>query len=376
MLIRFATKPFFRAVVLFLTVVLVTSAQTSVVPAIAATVNSAAYSSPIAPGSLVSIFGSNLASTTQSANTTRLPTNLGGVTVTFDGVVAPLLFVSPAQINAQVPTSIANGTGRIVVSQVVVTTAAGSSAPASVQVYSVAPAFFTQDGSGCGAAAALNVTADGGTSLNTPQHSVAPGDYITLFGTGLGVPMAPPADGAPATSPDAFVEPGVLHFDWAADSTTPSYSGLAPNLAGASQVNIQIPATMREGCAVPLSMNAGALLWASPTVTISVAKNRGQCSDPPVESYGEVILERTIAVGTTSDGAWRNIGCEYSDRAHVEGWRSGIDRASHAVRQLRFGPESSQCLVRVRRQGIAVAGGHVFRHAPKGVFLRSAHAVS
>jgi uncharacterized protein (TIGR03437 family) len=58
---------------------------------------------PVAIGSVVSIFGSGLAASLLSGDTIPLSNNLNGVQVTFNGVNAPLYFVSPGQINAQVP---------------------------------------------------------------------------------------------------------------------------------------------------------------------------------------------------------------------------------------------------------------------------------
>src|ERR1019366_10605210 len=60
----------------------------------------------VVPQMLVSIFGSNLAVQAASVNAFPLPTQLAGTSATFDGVAAPLLYVSPNQINAQVPTAV------------------------------------------------------------------------------------------------------------------------------------------------------------------------------------------------------------------------------------------------------------------------------
>jgi hypothetical protein len=78
------------------------------------------------------------------------------------------------------------------------------------------------------------------------------------------------------------------------------YFGLAPGLVGVDQANVQIPADMREGCAVPLAI-AGAFS-VSPTVTVSIRSARGQCIDPSTQSYGTITLLRTIATGTSEDG--------------------------------------------------------------------------
>src|SRR5262249_13239380 len=63
----------------------------------------AAVTNPVAPGSLVSIFGSQLASGLAQADSIPLSTSLNGVSVTFNGVQSPLLFVSGGQVNAQLP---------------------------------------------------------------------------------------------------------------------------------------------------------------------------------------------------------------------------------------------------------------------------------
>src|SRR5438067_444480 len=73
----------------------------------------------IAPGSLVSIFGSNLAAAMTLSDSTPLSTSVGGVAVTINGVAAPIQFASPNQINVQVPWSVqisdSGGAGQVIV---------------------------------------------------------------------------------------------------------------------------------------------------------------------------------------------------------------------------------------------------------------------
>jgi uncharacterized protein (TIGR03437 family) len=105
---------------------------------------------------LVSIYGSNLAVQTATANALSLTTQLGGTAVAFNGIAAPLLYVSSEQINAQVPSGVRGSAS----ANVVVTTAVGKSSAFSMPVNSgSAPGIFTQDSSGCGQAAALNIHA-------------------------------------------------------------------------------------------------------------------------------------------------------------------------------------------------------------------------
>jgi len=98
-------------------------------PVVSAVLNGASYSGNIAPGTWVSIFGTQLSAGTATANSTPLKTALGGVSVTFNGVAAPLSYVSPNQINAIVPFKITvalTSPPPIVRVPVVVTTAAGA----------------------------------------------------------------------------------------------------------------------------------------------------------------------------------------------------------------------------------------------------------
>jgi hypothetical protein len=79
-------------------------------PSPMAIVNAASFAAgPVAPGSLISIFGSNLAEATQLAPDASVLYSLGGVTLLINGMTAPLLFVSPGQINAQVPFGVEAG---------------------------------------------------------------------------------------------------------------------------------------------------------------------------------------------------------------------------------------------------------------------------
>jgi uncharacterized protein (TIGR03437 family) len=65
--------------------------------------NGASFASAFAPGMILSIFGSDLAPSTQSASSPPLPLSLAGVSVTVNGATAPLYFASPGQLNVQIP---------------------------------------------------------------------------------------------------------------------------------------------------------------------------------------------------------------------------------------------------------------------------------
>src|SRR5438045_43072 len=93
-------------------------------PVVSAVLNAASYSALVSPGCLVTIFGSNLADAPATASGVPLPNTLGGVTVSVAGLAAPLLYVSPSQINALIPFETAIPANTVV--PVVVTAPGGS----------------------------------------------------------------------------------------------------------------------------------------------------------------------------------------------------------------------------------------------------------
>jgi hypothetical protein len=79
-----------------------------------------------------------------------------------------------------------------------------------------------------------------------------------------------------------------------------AYAGLAPTLAGVDQINFQVPAATRNGCAVPVLASAG---LGGPAVTIAVESGGGKCTDPPIQSYGQISLNKSTnsgPLGTTT----------------------------------------------------------------------------
>lgn len=139
---------------------------TSTAPALAS-VSAASYSlGPVAPESIVSGFGAGLTTVTAAAATLPLPETLGGVVVTVRDVLgiernAPLLYVSPTQINYQVPPGTALGEGTVTIRQNGSVVASGL-----LQVASVGPSLFAADASGRGAAAAQAVRVKADNSQN------------------------------------------------------------------------------------------------------------------------------------------------------------------------------------------------------------------
>jgi uncharacterized protein (TIGR03437 family) len=164
-----------RAYCIVLFAPLAAFSQTLAVPVVAGAVNASSYSDPVEPGSLISIFGSNLAVVTQSAGGSPLPMMIGGTSITVNGLIAPLSFVSPNQINAQMPSLIDSNPTTFSTVNLVVNAPGGSSPASPLTVFGFGPGIFTSDSGGCGQAAAFNVAPDGTVSLNSISNSAAPG---------------------------------------------------------------------------------------------------------------------------------------------------------------------------------------------------------
>ena len=135
----------------------------------------------VAQGSIISIFGSNLASATGNADSVPLPIQIIATRVTIGGRAAPLFFVSAGQINAQLPWNTPTGTV-----QLTVKTPQGISTPVNVSVVETAPGLFSQVANGRGPGAVLNFVSQENTPTNTAASTITPNGIVLIFATGLG----------------------------------------------------------------------------------------------------------------------------------------------------------------------------------------------
>ncbi|HMC63023.1 MAG TPA: hypothetical protein VKJ01_27770, partial [Candidatus Solibacter sp.] len=149
-------------------------------PAIGGVSNGASFKAAFAPGMILSVFGSQLAPSTSSAASVPLPITMAGVAVTVNGEAAPLYFISPGQLNIQIPYETASGaTATVTVNN------NGQVASQSFPMALTAPGIFTANGA------------------PVPSTSGSSGQIITLFITGTGAVTPPVSTGAapPATTP-------------------------------------------------------------------------------------------------------------------------------------------------------------------------------
>ena len=170
--------------------------------------NAASFSGAVAPGSFASIFGSGLASTTRSWSQSdfvngKLPVQLDGVSVTVDGSPAYISFISPGQINIEVPPDSAMGNVPVVVSNAA-SNGGAASAAGSVTMQAVAPALFTTGGKyvvATHANGALIGPPDLVPGATTPARL---GETIVIYGTGFG-PTNPDQTGLVLQAPASAV---------------------------------------------------------------------------------------------------------------------------------------------------------------------------
>jgi uncharacterized protein (TIGR03437 family) len=177
------------------------------------------HAGPVAPGSLATVWGSNLAGQ--------------NVSVTFNGTSAKILYSGAQQINLEIPASLSGQS-----SAQMVVTADSAKATYTVPLTAVAPAIFTPG--------VLNQD----YSINSAANPAALGSVLQIFLTGM------PGSGAVATV--TIQNRGNL---------VPAYAGAAPGLLGLEQVNVAVPADLQGGTA-------------NLTICVMGAGNQPSCSQP------------------------------------------------------------------------------------------------
>ncbi len=251
-------------------------------------VNAANYTATVTPGSLFAIGGSNLANTTASASTLPLPTTLGGTQVLINGVAAPLIFVSPSQVNGQIPWE--TPAGRTVSVQVIVNGVVSNTVSVSSAAFS--PALFSL-AFGQGAiliAGTGSVAAPAGAFVGSRPVEI--GESISIFAEGLGPVNDQPQNGAApvGTSSTTLTTPEVTI---GGVSAPVSFSGLAPGAAGLYQINARVPSNVFGGSAVPVVVTIGGA--SSNSVTIAV-------NGPPPPALADVTVSQFATPNPVSSG--------------------------------------------------------------------------
>ena len=188
----------------------------------------------VAPAEVISIYGLHLgvsAPVYASFDASGfLPTTLDGIQVAFNGIPAPLLYVSDTQINAVVPLGLVNMPS----ASLRLTLNSGALPDFRVVVDTAIPQVARNaDGS------AASINQDG--TVNSATHPAPAGSFVSIWATGIG--YAPGMDGQMATSAQNFFT-CLIHDLAANQDIVPSYAGTAPGMVtGVVQINFQVPGT-------------------------------------------------------------------------------------------------------------------------------------
>jgi uncharacterized protein (TIGR03437 family) len=228
---------------------------------------------PIARGSVFAVFGENLGPAQSPTLSFPLSTTLAGVSlsVTQNGTTTATfpIFVSPGQINAVMPSTVAAGpaTLRLVYQST-------KSNAISIQIANAVPGLFAVSGGGYGPGAFQNFISEANEPVNSSIAPASPGQTVVLYGTGLG----------PVTFPDN-VAPTAGNVSTPVSATIGGqpvsvlYSGRSPCCSGLDQIVVTLPGNVPLGCWVPVTVNAGGVVSNTATLAIA-APGAAACSDP------------------------------------------------------------------------------------------------
>jgi len=231
-------------------------------PAIAAggVQNSASFApAPVAPGSIASIYGSFALGSPAQASGPPLPATVAGLSIQpQSGVSAPVFYASSGVVTIQVPWELA-GQSSVPIRAVL---NGNGGASQTLLLAPFAPGIFAVGTNGQGA------IVDSSGQLVASSNSATAGSVIQIYCTGLGLVTNPPATGGAASG--ATLSPTLTRptVTIGGIPATVTFSGLSPGTVGEYQVNVQVPAGITPGPAVPVVLSIGGVT--SNTVTIGV----------------------------------------------------------------------------------------------------------
>jgi uncharacterized protein (TIGR03437 family) len=208
--------------------------------------NAASFQDAFAPGMLMSIYGNQLANTTEAAHTSTLPLSLGGVSATVNGVPAPLWFVSPGQINLQIPYETAAGRAIVAVNN------NGQVSGASFTMSATAPGIFTNSG-------LLTPSASASRGSAVSMYVTGDGELSPMIDTGAPPPADTPVSGLPKPRAQVRVTVGGV-------PATVVFVG-NPWLVGITQINFTVPPAVPAG-PQPVVVTVGAVSSAPATLNV------------------------------------------------------------------------------------------------------------
>jgi uncharacterized protein (TIGR03437 family) len=253
---NFMRRAILAQLFLFSALNLLTTASVAAQSSSVAVVHAASYDAAVAPGSIAALFGQGLSATTHAAESLPLPAALGNVSVNIGGRPAPLFFVSPQQINLQIPAQLNAGNAQV---EVFINGASVAAFSGTADIVDAAPGLFTLSASGQGQAAALNAdySLNAEFELRPGARPALAGSVVVLFATGIGTTQPPVADGhaAPASSP--AMDTGAPTVAIGGVNARVLFSGLTPGLVGVWQLNVLLPEALPTNLATPIRISKG-----------------------------------------------------------------------------------------------------------------------
>jgi uncharacterized protein (TIGR03437 family) len=218
-----------------------------------------------APGAFITIYGENMGQVERFGFDVpgTFPTELGGLQVQFNGKPAPLLYVSPGQVNLQVPYDLDNSEYRLVIRRGDVV-----SAPAALGVGSASPAVATVSGTGSGQGQVYRILPEQAAAFATPDNPAKVGDTILVVATGLGA-TNPFFDEGKAVPTDNLLNVASTVQILVGDVAATNVQGyLAPGQIGIYFVTATVPEGSPTGDAVNVVVRANGV--DSQTVTMAI----------------------------------------------------------------------------------------------------------
>jgi uncharacterized protein (TIGR03437 family) len=223
------------------------------VPHINKVVNAADLANGVAPGGLITLFGTQLSPVNLATSEMPLPTALADSCLTVNGFPVPILFVSPNQINAQMPFETVGNVSMIL------RTPGGSSDTYNLQVIPGAPGVFHSGVAGPANDVATIIRNSNG-QLVTDSDPVHRNDVLVIFLTGLGQTSPAVGTGMPAPMSPLSIALTKPTVSIGGVQLALSYYGLAPGLVGVNQINVKVPANVPTGLSMPLTISQGSYI--------------------------------------------------------------------------------------------------------------------
>ena len=219
-------------------------------PAISSVVNAADGTQPVAPGGLISVFGSQMSPVNLATSQIPLPTALGDSCLSINGSPVPLLYVSTGQINAQLPYNVSGS------STLTIHSPAGISNNFLFSVQTTAPSVFLSGTAGPNTGLATIVRADN-NQLITPTNPIHPKDTVVIYLTGMGATFPAVTAGLPAPSSPLAQAAATPTVTLGGVGLNVSYAGLVPGEVGVYQINATVPSSVPLGLSIPLTISQG-----------------------------------------------------------------------------------------------------------------------